>query len=80
MLENQRVKINESEKFKNTWILLESWKKAAEHEGGGNINCSKCIWNSSHRLKKDTGWIENQWKGRNHPDCKDHLEYWMLES
>ena len=58
-----RVKIKENE-LKNTWILLESWRKTVEHLGYDETKCSS--WNDLQVRRKEAGWNGYQRKNRDY--------------
>ena len=43
-------------------------KKAVEHEGDNNTNCSRCPWNVPQRPGKEISETGDQRKIQDHPD------------
>ena len=57
--------------FIHSFIILynnQRTEKTMDHEGGGDISCSWCTWNSSGKVRKKIGRIVNQRKNQDHPD------------
>ena len=65
---DNRVKIKESEKINKYLDLPRELKKAVEHEGEDDTNCSWCTWNGPKRLEIKTEGTGNQRENREHTD------------
>ena len=76
--EDHIMKIKESEMINKNLYLTRKLKKAIEHKGDGDTNCSWCTRNCPQGLEERTGGKENQWKNYDYrlQHCWDRLNNW----